>query len=311
MPAQVSVEVADALGVDADVLVLKYADGHYGLDALVADKLGIADFALKKGSAAVYPTQGKIKPKYVLAIGVGPLNLFEYQEISQFGLEIWRQLKLIVPAPKSVALTIHGPGYGLDERAALESLIAGLDLGATLYGSIRSAPHFRIVERSTRRSETLRDQLRDAQRNVGAADASTMAAVIAQKSERRLFGAVPFSSKFLDHWELGIAEAAHRNGFLCERLDHESFTGDIVTEIRTRIERSAAVVALLDGENPNVFLEVGYAWGVRKPAILLLHDDASAPFDVRGQRIVRYGRIGALRDRLSDEIGALCNLGVI
>jgi hypothetical protein len=88
---------------------------------------------------------------------------------------------------------------------------------------------------------------------------------------------MPFNPNFLDHWELAFQPAAHDNGLLIERLDHETFLGDIVTEIRNRISKCVAVGALLDEGNPNVFLEVGYAWGVGKPTILVLGEASEPP----------------------------------
>jgi nucleoside 2-deoxyribosyltransferase len=123
---------------------------------------------------------------------------------------------------------------------------------------------------------------------------------------------MPFSDDYLDQWELAMQPAAHDNQVIIERLDHgQHFTGDIVAEIRNRIERSAGVVALLDAHNPNVFLEVGYAWGVRKPAILLLHDDHDPPFDIKSQRLIRYKRVGQLKTLLTTEIKGLLASAVI
>ena len=121
---------------------------------------------------------------------------------------------------------------------------------------------------------------------------------------------MPFNDSYLDHWELAFQPAAHDNGLVIERLDHETFFGDIVSEMRNRISKCLAVVALLDGGNPNVFLEVGYAWGVGKPTILVLAETSEPPFDVRGQRIVRYGRIGALKAKLTAELKELGSKGI-
>lgn len=36
-------------------------------------------------------------------------------------------------------------------------------------------------------------------------------------------------------------------GFLCERIDHDSFTGDILAQIKKKIETAAIVIAELTG----------------------------------------------------------------
>jgi hypothetical protein len=122
---------------------------------------------------------------------------------------------------------------------------------------------------------------------------------------------MPFAEKFLDHLDYALAPAAHSNQLLLERLDYEHFTGDIVDEIKVRIERASAVVAVLDENNPNVFLEVGYAWGVRKPTVLILHEDCDPPFDVKGQKILRYNRLKQLEERLTHELGGLKSKALI
>jgi nucleoside 2-deoxyribosyltransferase len=116
---------------------------------------------------------------------------------------------------------------------------------------------------------------------------------------------------FLDHWDLALQPAAHEANLLIERLDYEHFTGDIVSEIRRRVSKCVAVVALLDEGNPNVFLEIGFAWGLGKPTILALHQDGNPPFDVRGHRILRYERIGVLKSIVARELAELAKQGIL
>jgi len=65
-------------------------------------------------------------------------------------------------------------------------------------------------------------------------------------------------------------------------------------------ERSTLTTA-----NPNVFLEVGYAWGKGRPTILLVRDHDELPFDVRGQRCLVYGKIRELEEALAKELKGL------
>ena len=113
---------------------------------------------------------------------------------------------------------------------------------------------------------------------------------------------MPFADKYLDEYHIAFVEAAHAHGYLCERLDFENYIGDVIDEIFARIRDSAGVVALLNDNNPNVFLEVGYAWGKGIPTILIMHEDSQMPFDVRGQKILRYQRLGELKGMLTQEI---------
>ena len=48
-------------------------------------------------------------------------------------------------------------------------------------------------------------------------------------------------------------------GYLCERAYMSSFTGDVLSWVKERIDSAVLLVADLSGANPNVYLEVGYA----------------------------------------------------
>lgn len=96
-----------------------------------------------------------------------------------------------------------------------------------------------------------------------------------------------------------------RVGLLCERADLSAYTGDVVTWVRERIRTSSLVVADLSGANPNVYLEVGFAWGCGVPTVLLARDSGELRFDVCGQRCLIYNKIKDLEEKLRVELSAL------
>jgi hypothetical protein len=124
---------------------------------------------------------------------------------------------------------------------------------------------------------------------------------------------MPFADDFLDVFQIGFCEAARASAFICERLDisTDAFTGDIVAEIKKRILGSEGVLALLNDHNPNVFLEIGFAFAHNKPTILVAKHGIHLPFDVSGHRCVRYRNIVDLRDSLTREIASLKAQGVL
>src|SRR5260370_1274867 len=93
---------------------------------------------------------------------------------------------------------------------------------------------------------------------------------------------MPFKKEMDDVFYYGIQQPLHTAGLLCERVDKDIFSGGIMEYVRNRIETSAVVVAELTGGNPNVYLEVGYAWGKGRPVILVARDEKELHFDVRG-----------------------------
>ena len=131
------------------------------------------------------------------------------------------------------------------------------------------------------------------------------------ETKPKLFVAMPFSKSHQDEYDIAFVEAAHANDCICERLDLEHFTGDVVSEIERRIRDSKGMIALLNDLNPNVFLEIGYAMALRKPIIFVAREGATIPFDIRNHRRIEYTRIHELRGIMSEEIKALANKGVL
>ncbi len=105
---------------------------------------------------------------------------------------------------------------------------------------------------------------------------------------------MPFSDEFLDVYEYGIFGPVRACGLICEKTDESVFTGDILHRLRDRIETAWLVIADLTGARPNVYLEVGYAWGKGKDVLLLAREDEQLHFDVARHRCVYYKNIRQL-----------------
>ncbi|MBI5957988.1 MAG: hypothetical protein HY866_04585, partial [Chloroflexi bacterium] len=120
-----------------------------------------------------------------------------------------------------------------------------------------------------------------------------------------VFVAMPFKDTYDDQFYLAIQPSVKEIGLLCERMDLDAFTGEITERMFERIESARLVIALLDGSNPNVYLEVGYAWGVRAKTVLIAHKEEPLPFDVRGHRVLIYDKIYQLKEMLGVELKRL------
>ena len=71
------------------------------------------------------------------------------------------------------------------------------------------------------------------------------------------------------------------------------------------IDSARVVIADLTLANPNVYLEVGYAWGRARPTILVVRDVKELRFDVQGTRCLAYQNIRHLEELLTKELAAL------
>lgn len=323
---EIIVQNIDVTEVTADLLVLKHADGFHGADRVVADAIGLSE-TLASGESRWLPGKG-IAAREVLFIGVGRLHEFRYEQIQQFASAAIIAAQQHRPTVGHLALTIHGPGYGLDVEQSFLSLLAGVVAGHTGDGS--ALQKVTVVDRSEKRCELLNRLLVEAGNRFGLSvdrkqHIVTLAEADHQKDVRsnvvyfgaraetkaRLFVAMPFADAYSDEFEIGFCEAARSNEFVCERLDVEAFVGDIFAEIRKRIVESQGVIALLNDHNPNVFLEIGYALANNQPTMLVAREDCKIPFDISGQRCIRYRSIAQLRDLMQREIAALKAQGVL
>lgn len=105
-----------------------------------------------------------------------------------------------------------------------------------------------------------------------------------------------------DVFGFGIQVPVNDAGYLCERVDMATFTGDILQRVKSRIESAALVIADLSGANPNVYLEVGYAWGRARPTLLVAEEGSDLKFDVRGHRCLIYKNITDLSKKLRKDL---------
>ena len=122
------------------------------------------------------------------------------------------------------------------------------------------------------------------------------------------FVAMPFAAEFEDVFHYGLQTPIHKAGLLCERVDAAVFEGLIIQRILSRIASARVVVAELTGANPNVYLEVGYAWALKVPTVLVARHPDELRFDVKGHRCLMYG--GSIRELEKLVSAELHSLGI-
>ena len=332
MPVRIRLEEGDALQSPCDVLVVKYAQDNYGVDyevtrALEAQGIPPEKMRPSPGGFRFHESRGGVTANFVLFVGVDPLPLLDYEKIRAFASKSLRDLAGRLPDATTVAYTLHGPGYGLDEKESFDCLLAGLADALRSGDSPSGISEIHIIERNPGRKRRLDaflsgDSPSQPQQEQGspserpAAKGSTLdfeEAALERLSEavgdsdlkRRVFVAMPFSGAKEDHYHYGIQTAVNDAEMLCERIDESAFMGDVLDQIKSRIADAWVMIADLSGKNPNVFLEVGYAWGKGIPTILLADSPEGLTFDVQGQRCLIYSSIRDLQMKLSKELQVL------
>lgn len=323
MNIALTVEAGDALRFDADVLVAKYAQQPHGLDLAIINGLtpGQADQArARRGEHGLVQGPRKVAARDVLFVGVEPLHQFSYVQIRDFARRALTILRDARPGAVHVALTLHGVGYGLDEVEAFRSELAGLFDALTTGQFPPGLKRITLIERDARRAQRMSGLLAElipsrggevtgepSLRELPPASQETLRkAGYEAASKPHVFVAMPFAPAFEDRYYYGIDSAVRNAGYLCERADLCAFVGDVMQWVQSRISTARLVVADLTGANPNVYLEVGYAWALRIPTVLLVEKAEDLKFDVRGQRVIEYnGSIRTLEERLARELQAL------
>lgn len=321
----IEIEEGDVTAIPADSLVLKYAQALHGADQEVADQLereGVrvrADLP-RRGQTKLIRTLGAISAETVLFVGVQELFRFRYSEIREFARQVLEFLAEDLPEARSVLITVHGVQYGLDEFEAFEAQVAGFVDAISEFRFPLNLERITIGERDPARVVRLKRILQqiipdgkiDLKRrtfadNLGEERVERLrSAGYATERKPHIFVAMPFSEEMQNVYEYPIVLAAKGAGFVCERADLSTFTGDVLSWIKKRIKTAALVIADLTGANPNVYLEVGYAWGCGVPTVLVVRSEEDLRFDVRNQRCIIYGvRIKELEKQLTEELTSL------
>jgi hypothetical protein len=85
-----------------------------------------------------------------------------------------------------------------------------------------------------------------------------------------------------------IQPALKTCGIEAVRSDHMSTPGRITDQVLSEILNDRLCIAVLTGNNPNVFYELALALGAGRPTILLAKKGEEPPFDVRDLRVITY-----------------------
>jgi hypothetical protein len=279
---QIEVVHGDALSFAADVLAVKYAQYLFGVDWAVAERLESAGIQFASqlptdGNVLLVRADSAIAAREVLFMGVLPLGRFDYSTIREFARSVLSNLRTQRPLSQHLAVTMHGVGFGLDETEAFRAEVAGL-LDALATGRYpRTLRRISIVERDAQAAERLSALLRSilptgivngCSSPSGPADSSLGAARMDlgevghdYRQKPHIFVAMPFSEEYADRFHYGIQGSVNAAGYLCERADLASFTGDVLAWVKDRIGHAALVVADLTSANPNVILRLATLGG--------------------------------------------------
>lgn len=109
-----------------------------------------------------------------------------------------------------------------------------------------------------------------------------------EEREKTAFVFMPFNKELQEVYEKGIKKALEDLGWKCHRSDEKFDAPEIICTICKNAQEANLIFADLTGKNPNVFLEVGLAFGLGKHVVLLSQSPSDIPFDARTFRTLFY-----------------------
>ncbi|MBI1280919.1 MAG: TIR domain-containing protein [Anaerolineaceae bacterium] len=320
------IEEGNVTQFEADVMAFKYARSFHGADKVVARLLEqhahtqVEELAAKLGEYKFVPTHGAIAAGHVLYIGTPGLGQFRYPQIQEFASSTLQILAKVAPETQHLAMTVHGPGFGLDENESITAQFLG-------YLQVLQSPmwsmgleQITIVERNAARVEQMRNTIDTLLKDVSYAtpldngwgywlNLSTPAAeipVIAKAEKAYAFVIMPVDSDDDDLYIYGIQTPIHAHGLLCER-SAEAFDGSLdafFANLESRINQATAAVIDLTKADESVYLQLGYVWRAGIPTILLLKENETFYFELP-PNVIRYRKIRDAETAISGVLDTL------
>ncbi len=333
-----NIVAGDIMDVTADVAAFKYAQRHYGADEHAAIRLthiagySATELSPERGDYTIVDTKETFGARNALFVGMTRLRYISYRYLQDFGRDVLRILKEDLPEAEHLAMTIHGPNFGLDEGEALLSQFNGY-LEAIYNGMV--SPRLRqitIVELSPKRAQRLRQALQaylqdhdfDGLSQQGKDDdwqviiSPPKDKVVAyspvttpQRQRTNALVIMPDGEEADDIFYYGIQGAVHSRGLLCERqsADPSYLDSEMLETIRAEVDNAAVVIADLTQGDPYILLQVGYAWGRGLPVILISAEELPEHF--RSGHYIIYSRIRELESRLTEILETLQAGGIV
>lgn len=339
------IEFNNLLTYPADVIALKFAQSfqgaeQYAAQLLIAKGVEVELMQPPRDEYRYFATQGALVAPHTLFIGTPRLRQMGYEHIREIGKRALSALAESAPETRHLAMTLHGPGFGRDESESMLSQFAGFTDAIEAKLLPPGLERITIVEFNDDRAARLRMLLEPlleaasfARRidgeewgywlNVGeesapasseSQEADETLAAAGKRARTHAFVAMNTQTHNEDFYYYGIQTPVHALGLLCERFGEEGVESphggmaddDAQTRIRSRIDSAAVVIADVSSPDPEIYLQLGYAWGCGVPVILIA--EAKAELDstpLRASPCLRYEKIRDLERGLSAALDKL------
>jgi len=114
----------------------------------------------------------------------------------------------------------------------------------------------------------------------------------------RIFIAMPFAADYLDSYNYGIVPVLSAIGLEHFKADNEISNKDLMCKICKELQSCKMAIINISGLNPNVMLELGLAYGLGKPVIIVKDKETKAISDLGSIEYIEYSHAGELQQKL-------------
>ncbi len=115
-----------------------------------------------------------------------------------------------------------------------------------------------------------------------------MQAQTKEKTNKTCFIVLPSDRRLTGLYEYVIAPAVASVGLTAVRTDDFVNNEPLGTYVRSALEEALLVIADVSGRNPTVLFELGIAYALGKPILILAQETREIPFDVQHYRSFTY-----------------------
>lgn len=312
-----SIDDMDIREVEADVVILKYAQGFHGADLLVNIRLEALEIIvdvekLRQEGHLIVETQGAIKAKRALFVVTPRLSKLDYVGVRAFLVQAFGILQKELPDVETVAMTIHGVGVGLDEGETFRAQMGGV-LDVLQQIQLNHLKLIQLVEVHKYRYLNLHKLAREYLADVEIATANDdgtyrltsqgkppQSIAVIETIQRAITVFFPNEEVLDDIYYYGIMRPAGMQGFLCENVGVKTDIKEIaeIKKLERFIDRAQLVLFYLTDQplSAQLAFQIGLAYGKGKKMLCIMSEDAPSPAQdmLNDEWIVCHQRISDL-----------------